>query len=353
MRRLICLLISLSLTVMLCLSPSVIFAEITNDTVINRNITDNFIRDVAGKADFIDEHHREYYFFNKSGDSPKISGRQYSACNYLNVRITADDSYDYEKISELLGEEYEHRFAPVLGFELFENQHAYVYSEKVNYAEIYKMPGVKKIEFHIRTTSKQFFNSLGASDRKWFEENEIDTDNVISSKIYAAPEVVFTEEMFYSLDTEILRLFKKSEVDSKGNAVWYINYRFKGDYNIYTELDKIVKSIDENSYSHPSGFTYTFTETIHDGLVEYVPSDVFSPAQTADSNADEIVCGDINSDGKVDLTDLTELSLALVDNQELTENQVKAADINRNGNADLTDLATLKQYLSKQTESLG
>lgn len=62
--------------------------------------------------------------------------------------------------------------------------------------------------------------------------------------------------------------------------------------------------------------------------------------------------GDINSDGKVDLTDLSELSLAIIGDKILTENQLKAADIDENGKADLPDLARLRQYLSKVITSL-
>jgi len=62
--------------------------------------------------------------------------------------------------------------------------------------------------------------------------------------------------------------------------------------------------------------------------------------------------GDINADGKVDLTDLSELSLAIIGDKTLTESQIKAADIDENGKADLPDLARIKQYLSKVVTSL-
>ena len=66
----------------------------------------------------------------------------------------------------------------------------------------------------------------------------------------------------------------------------------------------------------------------------------------------EYLIGDINTDGKVDLTDLTELSLAIIEDKTLTESQIKAADIDENGKADLPDLARLRQYLSKVIDSL-
>jgi len=66
----------------------------------------------------------------------------------------------------------------------------------------------------------------------------------------------------------------------------------------------------------------------------------------------EYLIGDINTDGKVDLTDLTELSLAIIEDKTLTESQIKAADIDENGKTDLPDLARLRQYLSKVIDSL-
>lgn len=66
----------------------------------------------------------------------------------------------------------------------------------------------------------------------------------------------------------------------------------------------------------------------------------------------EAVTGDINSDGKVDITDLTELSLALIGDREFTAGQQKAADIDGNGAVRLPDLARLRQYLSRIIDSL-
>lgn len=67
----------------------------------------------------------------------------------------------------------------------------------------------------------------------------------------------------------------------------------------------------------------------------------------------ESLLGDINCDGKTDITDLTELSLALVGDTALTEQQKKAADVDGDGDVKLADLAKYKQYLSKQIPSLS
>ncbi len=56
--------------------------------------------------------------------------------------------------------------------------------------------------------------------------------------------------------------------------------------------------------------------------------------------------GDLNSDGKIDVTDLSELSLALADGKEFTDEQQKAADVDKDGKVTLSDLARIKQYIS-------
>lgn len=60
--------------------------------------------------------------------------------------------------------------------------------------------------------------------------------------------------------------------------------------------------------------------------------------------------GDINGDEKVDLTDLTELSLYLIGDTEINTAQKIHSDIDDDNKVLLTDLARLRQYLSKQIE---
>jgi len=359
MRRILNGMFSLTLAAGLCLSSSsVVFAELTDEAVISQDIIDNFMKDIIDKAEFYDEHNHEYYVFDKYNiEYPQIHGRIYLAPDrYTLVRITANDSYESDKVEEMLGEAYENRFAPVLGLELLDNHYVYRYSDEVNYDDIYKMPGVEKIEFQLVTSSHEFFRTF--DDKDWYEERGIDLTEVICSRIYTSPEVEITEEMFSSLDTEIFRLFKKEGVDSKGLARWYISYKFKGDFGIYNDLDSIVKQIDENSYSHPVGFTHLMSGGLTYGLTEYIPdADSSNNNTTGDDDSiyksDKNLAGDINNDGKTDVTDLSELSLALVGDSKLTEAQQKAADVDSDGAVKLADLAKFRQYLSKVISSLG
>ena len=69
-------------------------------------------------------------------------------------------------------------------------------------------------------------------------------------------------------------------------------------------------------------------------------------------SADEYIVGDVNSDSTIDVTDLTDLSLALIGDKELTAAGQKAADIDGDGAVTLADLARLQQYFSKKIDSL-
>ena len=62
---------------------------------------------------------------------------------------------------------------------------------------------------------------------------------------------------------------------------------------------------------------------------------------------DNVLLGDINFDGIVDVTDLSSFSILLTDREELTEAQKKAADVDKDGRAALSDLARLRQFLSR------
>lgn len=61
----------------------------------------------------------------------------------------------------------------------------------------------------------------------------------------------------------------------------------------------------------------------------------------------DIVLGDVNEDGEVDMLDLTELSLYLLKDKSLSDTSLLNADVNGDGDILLSDLATLKQYICK------
>ncbi len=88
------------------------------------------------------------------------------------------------------------------------------------------------------------------------------------------------------------------------------------------------------------------------------PADPTTPATDPTKPADDPttptsapttgLLGDVDLSGTIDVTDLSTLSLSLVDKKELKGDSAKNADVTKDGKVDLTDLATLRQYLSKK-----
>lgn len=69
---------------------------------------------------------------------------------------------------------------------------------------------------------------------------------------------------------------------------------------------------------------------------------------------EDIDPGDLNGDGAADLTDLTLLSLQLMDSDEITDEQLlKNADVYKDGTVDIADLAHFKRYVTKDQVLLG
>lgn len=66
-----------------------------------------------------------------------------------------------------------------------------------------------------------------------------------------------------------------------------------------------------------------------------------------------VMYGDINLDGKVDMTDLTDLSLYLLKEIDLSKEALLNAELTGDGSVNLADLSTLKQYVSKVIDKLG
>lgn len=84
-----------------------------------------------------------------------------------------------------------------------------------------------------------------------------------------------------------------------------------------------------------------------DGVISKNQPDKDSvPALDPDTQKN-IIYGDLNDDSVADLTDLTLLSIYLMNASEFTDSQIEAADIDGNGEVDIADLAYFKQYICK------
>ena len=69
---------------------------------------------------------------------------------------------------------------------------------------------------------------------------------------------------------------------------------------------------------------------------------------------DKEIYGDLNYDKKVDVTDLSLLSLCLIHDKDINDSYIlEMADVKSDGKIDIADLATLRQYVSKKIEEIG
>lgn len=66
---------------------------------------------------------------------------------------------------------------------------------------------------------------------------------------------------------------------------------------------------------------------------------------TEDDQTPDIMVGDINHDGIVDMMDLTLISLYCLGDKTLSDVEILAADVTGDGEVDLTDLASIKQFV--------
>lgn len=96
-----------------------------------------------------------------------------------------------------------------------------------------------------------------------------------------------------------------------------------------------------------------FPEKSNESTDEKVKDNIFVVYNNINPELSSIIeLGDIDSNGIIDITDLTELALSLLRDIELTETQKSVADIDGDSSITLADLARLQQYLSKKIESL-
>lgn len=343
----------------LTLSAVISFNILSSNVINATTITSEDMLTIAEVKNDNDWHYREgrinyYYRFYRSDDLTKMAADVYSYSDRpVWVRITSDDNYNSEKMSELLGEEIDPQFSFAIGVDIDTNQHVYKYSDDFDYDSVYKMSGVKKLEFVRFTYVTQIYKCN--EQENVFDEIGEDRDHtdIIAVQIAVPSEVELNEELFSELDTEIVKIEKSDAVNKQGFRYWTVFYRFRGDYNIYSDIDAISKKIDKNAVTRPYCYTKLCIASENAEYFDYKAE--FAEASNGDVSVIEpfMLLGDINSDGTIDLTDLSELSLTLVGDKVLSEDQLKAADINKNGEADLSDLARLKQYLSKVITSLS
>ena len=66
----------------------------------------------------------------------------------------------------------------------------------------------------------------------------------------------------------------------------------------------------------------------------------------------EVVKGDVNLNGKVEIGDVREALRSICKKTQLTETQKQAGDINKNGTVDIEDLRTILRVVCGKVEGL-
>lgn len=123
-----------------------------------------------------------------------------------------------------------------------------------------------------------------------------------------------------------------------GNLVWG------------TEPDGTVPGDNEPVVTPPAVTTPAPVQTTPSVTTENTPAETTNPVTTENTTPEKEMLGDVNLDGKIDVTDLSTLSIILADNKPVSGMQKKNADVDRDGNVYLSDLARIRQYLSKIIE---
>ena len=108
------------------------------------------------------------------------------------------------------------------------------------------------------------------------------------------------------------------------------------------------------SYLLSNDADYSIVRLVYDESVteDEKPAEEEKPSEEEKPADPAYVSGDIDGSGTIDVTDLTEVSLALLGDRDLTDEQQKAADVDGDGSLSLADLAKIRQYLSKKIDSL-
>ncbi len=211
-----------------------------------------------------------------------------------------------------------------------------------------------------------------------------DLDNVIFMSFYASMDKLWyrTDENDSShYDFEAMAEFLK---DQGENCRVTISRSDDGKVTCSVEPEKdtieeklrIAKMIDDKFGYMFSAKDYTVSLYPHINdysEVNLIPADYLTPKEKLkenESKPDEVeytynsetpnivydkeIYGDLNYDKKVDVTDLSLLSLCLIHDKDINDSYIlEMADVKSDGKIDIADLATLRQYVSKKIEEIG
>ena len=160
----------------------------------------------------------------------------------------------------------------------------------------------------------------------------------------------------YDGDKEYIKAVVYNNTNYTSPATLEVYNRFTDEVLYSTNISKVEKNYPvtakieiDNSYIDKNGYISVRIvtkaedsfETDNTDMFQYIPKDAF--------DTPDLLIGDVNLDGEVDINDATEISKYLVNLITLEGKALATADVNGDADIDINDVTCIQKYLAKFT----
>lgn len=175
---------------------------------------------------------------------------------------------------------------------------------------------------------------VGADDR-YYPVNIYATDTTVPFTMRIRVDEAFIEEC----GNNPVRI---SKVGADGNAVIMQD-------NLAVTEDGYLEMAFPNGLQG-TGVATQMLETSIEG--QNTVTQYYSFLVSSRTQGDEVMLGDINGDGQINIFDLTQCMNHIIKKAELTGNRLQAADVNEDGQVNIFDLTRIMNFIIKKSESV-
>ncbi|MBQ4260651.1 MAG: dockerin type I repeat-containing protein [Ruminococcus sp.] len=207
---------------------------------------------------------------------------------------------------------------------------------------------------------------------------------------YWVTELVYNEKRGYYFEGETGVLLKPEELEANGYSIVYAEQptECRVEYTQRVTLSRmnLYEDAQGNIYAAQKSWTNTVYDFSEDNKAEVLGNEYYFLTENKDVDFDsltqilenveyegyygyaidtdelhynegavpepEFLRGDVNGDGKIDVTDATLVQLYAAEMLELTDEQLKAADANSDGKVDVTDATYIQLYAAELIDNL-